>query len=120
MSCAAWPYSLVSSALAPYSPTADGIRVAVKVSPKASRDRIGAPFTDADGRAVLKISVTAAPDRGKANDAVIRLLAKAWSVPKTSIRVTSGAADRRKTLHVTGDASDLETKMRNWMDGGNG
>jgi uncharacterized protein len=117
---AAWHSRLVSSVPAPYSPTADGVRVAIKVSPKASRDRIGALLTDADGHAVLKISVTAAPDRGKANEAVIRLLAKAWSVPRTSIKVTSGVTDRRKTLHVAGDAAELEAKMQNWMNGRNG
>lgn len=110
----------MSSVPAPYSLIADGLRVAIKVTPKASRDRIGDAFTDADGRAVLKVSVTAAPDRGKANDAVIRLLAKAWSVPKTSIKVASGATDRRKTLHVTGDAAGLENKLRKWMNHRNG
>jgi hypothetical protein len=110
----------VSSVLAPYRTTDDGLRVAVKVTPKASRDRIGDPFTDADGHVVLKISVTAAPDRGKANDAVIRLLAKAWAVPKTSITVTSGATGRRKILHVAGDARVLQSKLRNWLNGRDG
>ena len=117
---AAWHSRLVSSVPAPYSPTADGVRVAIKVSPKASRDRIGALLTDADGHAVLKISVTAAPDRGKANEAVIRLLAKAWAVPKTSIKVTSGATDRHKILQVTGNAPGLETRLRDWLDGRDG
>jgi uncharacterized protein len=112
--------SLVSSALAPYSAVGDGLRVAVKVTPKASRDRIGDIFTDADGRKLLKISVTAAPDRGKANEAVIRLLAKAWAVPKTSIKVTSGATDRHKILQVTGNAPGLETRLRDWLDGRDG
>ena len=120
MSCAVSHSNLVSSAPAFYSSTPDGLRVAIKVAPKASRDRIGDVMTDADDRAVLKVSVTAAPDRGKANDAVIRLLAKAWSVPKSSIRVTSGAADRRKTLHVTGNAADLEKRLGTWMDHRNG
>lgn len=120
MFCAVSHSRSVSSVPAPYSPTAAGLRVAVKVTPKASRDRIGDAFTDADGRAVLKVAVTAAPDRGKANDAVIRLLAKAWSVPKTSIRVASGATDRRKTPHVTGDAAGLKSKLQKWMVHRNG
>ncbi len=65
---------------------------------------------------MLKISVSAAPDKGKANDAVIKLLAKEWRVPKTSISVASGATDRRKTLHIAGDPSALEARLRSWLE----
>lgn len=104
------------SVLTPFSSVRDGLRIAVKVTPKASRDRIGDTIADGDGGAVLKISVTAAPDRGKANDAVIRLLSKAWTLPRTSIRIASGATGRRKVLHIAGDGNALETRLRNWMD----
>ena len=46
----------------------------------------------------LKISVTAAPEGGKANEAVIALLAKEWGVAKSAISVVTGATDRRKVV----------------------
>ncbi len=100
----------------PFAATGDGVRVALKVTPKAARDRIGGVAADADGHAVLKVAVTAAPERGKANDAVIRLLAKAWGVPKTRITVTAGATGRRKTLVVAGDPDELAARLESWIE----
>ena len=72
-------------------------RLALKVSPKASRDAI----TGWRGE-VLKISVTAAPERGKANAAVIDLLASALDVPRGSVRVLRGETSQDKTVEITG------------------
>ena len=88
--------------------------MALKVTPKAARRRIGAATTEADGAVVLKVAVTDAPERGKANAAVIALLAKAWGVPKSTISVTAGAGTRRKTLHVAGDSGALMDKLEQW------
>ena len=92
----------------------------MKVTPKAAQNRIGETVADADGAMVLKFSVTAAPDRGKANAAVIRQLSKAWGVPKTSIKVNAGVTSRCKTLQVEGDAGELDSRLRNWVGVHNG
>jgi hypothetical protein len=55
----------------PYDAAANGLRVALKVTPKAARAAIGDVGADADGNAFLRVAVTAAPERGKANAAVI-------------------------------------------------
>lgn len=86
------------------------MRVHVKLAPKAAADRIG-PIHASDTGAVLKVAVTAAPERGRANAAMIALLAKAWGVPKTSVAVIKGETERTKTLFVSGDADALLTKM---------
>ncbi len=98
----------------PFAPARGGARVALKVTPKARRRHIGAATTEADGAVVLKVAVTAPPERGKANDAVIAMLAKAWGVPKSTISVTAGAGGRRKTLHIAGDPEALITKLEQW------
>ena len=89
----------------------------MRVTPKASRAGIAGIGVDAAGRVFLKVRVTEAPEGGKANAAVIKLLAKAWKVPKGSIRVVSDRTDRRKTLLVAGDVAELERVLTAWLEG---
>ncbi len=100
---------------APFEAVAEGLRVALKVAPKAAHAGFTGVEADAAGRAVLKVRVTEAPEGGKANAAVVKLLAKAWKLPKGALRVTAGAKDRRKTLLVTGDPDELAPRLRAWL-----
>ena len=72
-------------------------RLSVKVSPKASRDAVVGWLGE-----TLKVSVTAAPERGKANAAVIELLAQTLSLPRSAVRVARGQTDSRKLLEISG------------------
>ncbi len=98
----------------PFDPVAQGLRVALRVQP-TSRTRIDGPAKLDDGRVVLKVRVTEPPEDGKANAAVIKLLAKTWKVPKSSLRVTAGHGERRKTLLIAGEASELGSRLRAWL-----
>ncbi len=91
------------------------MHVSIRLTPKASRNRIDGPVAGADGAMALKASVTAVPEEGKANEALIKLLAKEWRVAKTRISVAVGATDRRKTLHLQGDPTDLLPQLETWM-----
>jgi hypothetical protein len=91
----------------PLSEAAGGCRLAVKLTPKASRNAIEGVAADSDGKGVLKVSVTAVPEDGKANKALIDLLAKEWKLAKRSIVIASGATDRRKSLFIEGDAGEI-------------
>lgn len=103
------------SAPTPFSPAKTGVRVAVRLSPKASRDHIAGLRALADGGVALKVAVTAAPEHGRANAALIKLLAKSWHMAKSRITVVSGATDRRKTLLVAGDPESLLPQLQDWM-----
>ena len=92
----------------------------IRLTPKASRSRVEGVGAGADGGAVLKVAVTAPPERGKANAAMITLLAKAWRLPKTSMAITAGATARRKTLLVRGDGKALVARLNQWMEGHHG
>lgn len=99
----------------PVTVSDDGVRVALRVKPRAGHDRIDGLTADVDGRAALKLSVTAAPEDGKANAAVLKLLAKAWGIPRTSLSVASGATARRKIVHVSGNGPTLAHRINAWL-----
>ena len=95
----------------PFVVVDDGVKVTVRLTPKASRNRIDGVALDGDGRAMLKVSVTVVPEDGKANAALIKLLAKEWRLPRTSIDIVQGATDRRKVLHISGDSQELWERL---------
>ena len=66
----------------------------IKAIPKSSKDEI------VDGAAVLKVKVTAAPEKGKANAAIVDLLAHAFGVPKKNVQVLRGETSSHKTIEV--------------------
>jgi hypothetical protein len=99
----------------PFTVTAAGVRVAVRVQPGASRTGIdGLKILD-DGRVVLAIRVGAAADGGKANAALIKLLAKTWKVPKNALDIVAGHGNRRKIVQIHGDPTGLQARLRAWL-----
>ena len=95
------------SAPACYRLSPSGLSLFVRVTPNAGRDSIDGVELRDDGHAVLRVRVSAVPDKGKANAAVVALIAKALGIPKSSISVTSGETARQKTLAVVGDGPSL-------------
>ena len=85
----------------------DGIRLHLRVTPNAGVDRIEGTEIRDNGTAVLRARVKAVPDKGKANAAVIALLAKTLGIPKSAITLVSGDTARFKTLHIAGDPDSL-------------
>jgi uncharacterized protein len=55
----------------------------------------------------LQARVTAPPDKGKANEALIVLVARALEIPKSNVKIVSGDTSRLKTLEITGDSPSL-------------
>lgn len=102
---------------APLRRHSDGISVTVRLTPKAGADKIDGVAADAAGHAALKARVTAAPESGKANAALLGLLAKSWKLPKSSLSIAGGAKDRNKVVHVAGDPAALERRIAGWLEG---
>ena len=98
----------------PFSKAAGGALVAVRLAPSSSANAIRGIARDAGGSAYLKAAVTAAPEGGKANAALLKLLAKTWRLPKTSLTVASGATSRHKVVRVAGDPAALCAKLEDW------
>lgn len=86
-----------------YRLTPTGALLRVRVTPNAGGDRIEGGEIRDDATSVLRIRVAAVPDRGKANVAVVALLARELGVPKSTIGVVSGDSARLKTLQILGE-----------------
>jgi uncharacterized protein (TIGR00251 family) len=99
------------SELLPWRAVPNGVRLELRVTPNAGRDAIEGIEIRDDGGAVLRCRVKAVPDKGKANAAVIALLAKALGLPKSSLTLISGDTARQKSIEIAGDARDLMEKL---------
>ncbi len=80
--------------------TKEGIIIPVKVQPGAKKNSIVGEW---GGK--LKLQVTAPPERGKANEAVVRLLASGLGLQKSRVRIVSGESSRDKRVLVEGVTS---------------
>lgn len=87
----------------PLRKLADGVAVTVRVTPKGGADRIDGLGADAEGRSFLKLRVKDVPEKGKANAAVIKLLAKAWGLAPRAVEIASGDTGRVKTVVLRGE-----------------
>jgi len=74
-----------------------GVRIAIKAGPGASRDQIAGPLG-----VRLKVKVAAAPEDGKANDAICRLLARTLGLAACSVEVESGHSRPEKLIVAKG------------------
>jgi uncharacterized protein YggU (UPF0235/DUF167 family) len=100
-----------------YEPLPDGIRLRLRlrVTPKSRRAGPQGFVDLAEGGVALKLGINAAPEDGKANAAVIALLAKHLSVAKAAISVAAGAKDRRKLVDIRGEPEGLAQALDAWL-----
>lgn len=95
-----------------------GNLLSVRVTPKASRNEIAGLHVAADGGVSLSVRVTAAPDKGRANRAVIALLAKNADVSKSTFTLVKGETDRNKTFQISGTTEPLEALIASFTNTG--
>ncbi len=72
-----------------------GVVVSVKVQPNASKDRVVGEHADQ-----LKIAVTVAPEKGKANRVVIKMLSRLLGVKISDVQILSGETSRDKKVFI--------------------
>lgn len=101
----------------PYSAVEGGVRLALRLSPRASRTEVDGIVQDAEGRPLLKLRLAAPPVDGAANAALITLLAKTLSLRKADITIRSGETSRTKVLHLAGDPAALMQRLDAWLAG---
>lgn len=90
-----------------FRPTSGGIELFVRLTPRGGADRVEGATSDAGGVVRLAVRVRAVPEKGAANEALERVVAKALGVPRRAVQVTAGHTARTKTLAITGDPDGL-------------
>lgn len=85
--------------------------ITVRLTPNGGRDAIDGVELDAEGRVHLKVRVSVVPEKGKANKALIALVAKTLGLAKSSVSLESGDTSRKKILRIDGDPEDLIKKL---------
>lgn len=97
-----------------FSTVPGGILVSLSVMPKARASMIDGIVDAPDGPA-LRMRITESPEKGKANAAVIKLLSRAWNIPRKNISLARGAKSRRKLLLVEGESPALLSDLQRWV-----
>jgi uncharacterized protein YggU (UPF0235/DUF167 family) len=92
----------------------DRIAFYVRVTPKGATDTVAGWSKDATGAKHLKLRVAAIADGGKANAAVVALLAKSFGVAKSAVSISRGRAGRLKCIEIVGDAKELQLRLDQW------
>ena len=98
---------------APWRVTATGLRLYVRVTPRAGRDRL-VGLIDLPGGPAMQISVVAPPEGGSANAAVCQQLAGFFRVAKSDVTVVAGAKARDKQIAIAGDGAALAAVIDAW------
>lgn len=100
----------------PFRQSREGNLLAVRITPKSARDEVSGLHTAADGAVSLAIKVSAPPDNGKANKAVIDVLARAFALPKSAFALVSGETSRHKVVSVAGNLAALEAVIASYRN----
>ena len=91
--------------LPPISATATGVRLRLRIQPRASREEIAGVAGEA-----IRIRLTAPPVDGAANEALVRFLAALLRVPRSAVELVSGQTGRTKLVAVTGVSVEETTR----------
>lgn len=87
------------------------VHLLLRVTPRAAKNAVDGWRADAVGDPRLLVRVTAPADKGRANKAVIRLIAKSMGVAPGRIRIIRGETDRNKVLAFDGETSDIRDRI---------
>jgi uncharacterized protein (TIGR00251 family) len=95
----------------PLSLKGNGVQVEIRLSPGAKANRLTGIADAAGGRRVIKATVASPPKDGRANEALLQLLAQSWCLPRRDLSIVRGFMSRNKAIHVAGDPQQLIRKI---------
>ncbi len=91
----------------PFRPDDTGGLLFLRVTPRSALAAVAGLHRGADGRVSLQVKVRAQPEKGKANEAAIELLAETFGLPKRAFTITAGETDRLKTVRIAGNPTEI-------------
>lgn len=89
----------------PLDEISGGVRLYIRLQPSASSNKLDGLMEDAEGIVRLKARVTAIPEKGKANKALLKLLSKQFKIAASHMKIISGETDRNKTILIASEAN---------------
>ena len=95
----------------PWRVNGDAVLLSLRLTPQSSKDAVEGIEALSDGRRVLKARVRAVPEDGKANVALLRLLAKWLDLPIRTLSLSSGASGRTKVIRIEGAGDALAARL---------
>jgi len=101
----------MTMAARPWSHIPGGLRLMVRLTPRAGRDALGGLREIEPGEPLLLARVAAPPLEGAANAALVKLVAKSLGLPKSAVTITAGDTSRIKALEIAGDPKVLEAVL---------
>ena len=99
----------------PFAPVAGGLRLAVRLTPRASREGVDGVIQGSDGRPLLQLRLAAPPVDGAANAALVAFVARALRLRKSEVAIVSGEKARLKLLELAGDPAELSARVSAWI-----
>jgi uncharacterized protein (TIGR00251 family) len=96
----------------PFAAEGDHVLLAVRITPKASRNAVGAVLTLPDGRHALAVRIAAPPVDGAANAELVAFLAKALGIARGDVTIAAGETGRLKRVRIRGDVSVVVGRLR--------
>lgn len=98
----------------PFRAESGGILLSIRLTPRAARDGIDG-VKDGPAGPHIQARVRAVPEDGRANAALVELVAAEIGVPKSTLAVVAGHTHRLKKLRISGDAASLESRLAAWL-----
>jgi uncharacterized protein (TIGR00251 family) len=99
----------------PFTAVAKGVRLSIRLTPRASREGVDGVVQGPDGRRMLQLRLNAPPVDGAANAALIALIAKVLRLRKSDVAIVSGEKAKFKLLELSGDPDELSARLSGWI-----
>jgi uncharacterized protein len=91
-----------------------GTIIRVRVTPRSRREEILPDYEEE-----IRVKLTALPAEGRANEALVKLLARVLDIPRRDVEIVSGVTSRRKAVRVTSlTAAEVEERLGRFLSGG--
>jgi uncharacterized protein (TIGR00251 family) len=97
--------------MAPFRSEGGAIVLTVRLTPRAARDGVDGIGRLSDGRDVVLARVRAVPEKGGANEALVRVIAESFGVAKSAVEIAGGATGRLKQVRIAGEPAALAAKV---------